>query len=219
MRENTTGTSPRVSFAGSPALMLFLGACPAMALTNNVLSALGIGVATMLVMLLSNLVLGALRGVVGDGFVAKVVVISFFASAVGMLMNAFAYSVYQLMGVYAAVLAVNLLAFHSAEQAGKNGLGAALADAVVTGLAFTAVLVCVAAVREIFGSASFAGMSIDFLKGYTVPILAQAPGGFIVFAIALAVVNRFMPGKDKTAHSVACAAAGVDCAADEEVAQ
>lgn len=216
MSENKS-SSPRTFIVENPVLALFLGACPAMALTANVLSALGIGIAALAVMVLSNLVIGALRRVIGDGFAARIVVITFFASAVGMLMNAYAYSVYQLMGVYIAVLSVNLLVFRSAEQAGKNGIGSALADAVVTGLVFTVVLVCMAAVREVFGSASFAGISIGILKDHTIPILTQAPGGFIVFAFALAAVNRLCPARAKSAPGVACAAAGVDCAGKEEV--
>ena len=195
----------------NPVLILFLGACPAMALTANVLSALGIGLAALLVMLLSNLVLGALRKLIGTSFLAKAVVVSFFASLVGMLMNAFLPGVYQLLGVYAAVLAVNLLVFHSAEEADKASLGAGARDAVLTGLCFTAALVCMAVVREVLGSASFAGLPISFLKNYTIPLLAQAPGGFLVFAIELAVIQRLCPAKDGCACGLACAAAGCAC--------
>ena len=179
----------------SPASILFLGACPAMALTANVLSALGIGLATLCVMLLSNLVLCLLRGLTGGGVLVKVVVISFFASAAGMLMNAFLPHVYQLMGVYVAVLAVSLVAFDSAEKAEDSGIGSAVVSAVVTGLIFTAALVCMAVVREALGSGSFAGAGIAFMQGYTIPLLAQVPGGFIVFSILLAVLNRFCPAK------------------------
>ena len=207
MADNTA--SPRAGF--DPVLALALGACPAMALTANVLSAVGIGLAALAVMVLSNLVIGALRGVIGNGFLAKLVVICFFATAAAMVMNAYAYSVYQLMGMYASVLAVNLMVFHSAEKAGKDGLGAGLVDAVVTGLVFTLVIVCVAAVREVLGSASIAGHTIEFMKNYTVPLLAQAPGGFIVFAIALAVVNGCRGGKKTAcAGGVACAAVGAE---------
>ena len=178
-----------------PVSVLFLGACPAMALTANVLSALGIGLATLCVMLLSNLVLCLLRGLTGGGILAKIVVISFFASAAGMVMNAFLPNVYQLMGVYIAVLAVSLVAFDSAEKAENSGIGSAIVSAVVTGLGFTAALVCMAVVREVLGRGSIAGTSIAFMQGYTIPLLAQAPGGFIVFAILLALLNRFCPAK------------------------
>ena len=203
--------------ARSPVPVLFLGACPAMALTANVLSALGIGLAALLVMLLSNLALGALRKIIGTGFLAKIVVISFFASLAGMLMNAFLPGVYQLIGVYMAVLAVSLLVFHSAEEAEKADIGSAARDAIVTGLGFTAALVCMAAVREVLGSASFAGLAIPFLKDYTVPLLAQAPGGFIVFAIELAVINKLCPanGGCECGCGVACAAAGAGCAGND----
>lgn len=197
-----------------PVLLLFLGACPAMALSANVLSALAVGVAALLVMLLSNLVLWVLRGIIGTGVLAKLVVISCFVSAVQLLMNAFLPSVYPMMGVYLAVLAVSLLLFHEAESADKGGLGAALGGAIVAGLIFTAAVVCMAAVREVFGSASFAGIEIAALKNYTVPLLAQAPGGFVVFAFVLAVLNKLCPA-GKRPDGQACEAAGLGAATEE----
>lgn len=197
-----------------PVLLLFLGACPAMALSANVLSALAVGAAALLVLLLSNLVLWLLRGIVGTGIVAKLVVVSCFVSAVQLLMNAFLPSIYPMMGVYLAVLAVSMMIFHEAEAAEKGGLGAALVGAAVAGLTFTAAAVVMAAVREVFGSASFAGIPIGALKNYTVPLLAQAPGGFIVFAFLLAVLNKLCPAKAEPAGRV-CEAAGLGPDAEE----
>lgn len=204
MRENSLSAA----LTRKPVLLLFLGACPAMALSANVLSALAIGVAALLVMLLSNLVLWLLRGILGGSVLAKLVVISCFVSAVQMLMNAFLPSVYPMMGVYLAVLAVSLLLFHEAEETDEGGLGAALGGAVSAGLIFTAAVVVMAAVRELFGSASFAGIPVAALKNYTVPLLAQAPGGFVVFAFVLAVLNKLCPAKAEP-KGAACEAAGL----------
>ena len=169
--------------------LLFLGACPALALTGAVLPALAIGLTTLGVMLLSDLVLGLLRPLVGHGFLAKAVVISGFAAAAGLLMSAFLPDVYKLMGVYLAVLAVNMIAYDSAEKTVSAGLFPGVIDAVVTGLVFTVAIVCLAAVREVLGSGSFAGISIGFMKNYTIPLLAQAPGGFVLFALELALLQ------------------------------
>ena len=178
-----------------PVSVLFLGACPAMALTGAVLPALAIGLATLGVMLLSNLLLGLLRPLVGNGFLAKAVVISGFATAAGLLMSAFLPNVYSLMGVYLAVLAVSLPAYDSAEKTASSGLLAGVADAIVTGLIFTVAIVCLAAVREVLGSGSLAGTGIGFMKNYTIPLLAQAPGGFVLFALELALLQAVFPAK------------------------
>ena len=178
-----------------PVSVLFLGACPAMALTGALLPALAIGLATLGVMLLSNLLLGLLRPLVGSGFLARAVVISCFAAAAGLLMSAFLPELYSLMGVYIAVLAVSMPAYDSAEKTAGDGLLPGLADAVVTGLMFTAALVCLAAVRELLGSGSLAGVGIGFMKNYTIPLLAQAPGGFILFAMELALLQAVIPAK------------------------
>ena len=150
MRDNSLSAA----LTRKPVLLLFLGACPAMALSANVLSALAVGIAALLVLLLSNLVLWLLRGILGGSVLAKLVVAACFVSAVQMLMNAFLPSVYPMMGVYLAVMAVSMLLLHEAETAEEGGLGAALGGAVVTGLIFTAAVVVMAAVREVFGSAS-----------------------------------------------------------------
>lgn len=117
-----------------------------------------------------------------------------FASAADMLMNAYLPGTYKMMGIYLALIAVDLLAFGAAENSAKAGLGKALADAAVTGIYFAVVILVVAALRELFGSGSFAGNEIAFLKDHAVPLLNQASGGFVILAFAAAVVNKLCRG-------------------------
>ena len=80
----------------------------------------------------------------------------------------------------------------------------------MTGLGFTLALFCMAAVREIFGNGSFAGLAIPFLGSHSIPLLLKAPGGFLVFAILLAVIQALR--RDDCgceAEGLACAAAGI----------
>ena len=117
------------SIAGNPLLILFLGACTAMGATTTVLGAVAMGVAALLVMVLSALVLTALKKVIPQcaRVPACVIIVAGFVSIVQMLMNAFLPEIYQMLGIYVAVAAVDLLIFGSADEASvagavKNGL-------------------------------------------------------------------------------------------------
>ena len=221
---NETKKSPKLleAIGANPVLVLLLGACPAMALTTDVRAALAIGLATLVVMVLSSVVITALTKLIPQGarLAACVLVTTAFVSAVEMLMNAYLPSVYSMMGIYLAVCAVNLLVFGAAENAAEAGFGKALVNALVTGLVFTAVILVVAAIRELFGYGSFAGNEIAFLKAHAVVTLTQPTGGFMIFAFVAAVVNKLFPGCCCAARGTAFAAAGltdVKCAEKEEV--
>ena len=221
---NETKKSPKLleAIGANPVLVLLLGACPAMALTTDVRAALAIGLAALVVMVLSSVVIAALARLIPQGarLAACVLVTTAFVSAVEMLMNAYLPSVYSMMGIYLAVCAVNLLVFGAAENAAEAGFGKALMNALVTGLVFTAVILVVAAIRELFGYGSFAGNEIAFLKAHAVVTLTQPTGGFMIFAFVAAVVNKLFPGCCCAARGTAFAAAGltdVKCAEKEEV--
>ncbi|MGM9543091.1 MAG: Rnf-Nqr domain containing protein [Candidatus Limivicinus sp.] len=221
---NETKKSPKLleAIGANPVLVLLLGACPAMALTTDVRAALAIGLAALVVMVLSSVVIAALARLIPQGarLAACVLVTTAFVSAVEMLMNAYLPSVYSMMGIYLAVCAVNLLVFGAAENAAEAGFGKALVNALVTGLVFTAVILVVAAIRELFGYGSFAGNEIAFLKAHAVVTLTQPTGGFMIFAFVAAVVNKLFPGCCCAARGTAFAAAGltdVKCAEKEEV--
>ena len=221
---NETKKSPKLleAIGANPVLVLLLGACPAMALTTDVRAALAIGLAALVVMVLSSVVIAALAKLIPQGarLAACVLVTTAFVSAVEMLMNAYLPSVYSMMGIYLAVCAVNLLVFGAAENAAEAGFGKALVNALITGLVFTAVILVVAAIRELFGCGSFAGNEIAFLKAHAVVTLTQPTGGFMIFAFVAAVVNKLFPGCCCAARGTAFAAAGltdVKCAEKEEV--
>ena len=199
--------------AGNALLILLLGACPAMGATTTVLGAVGIGIAVLAVMLLSCILLTALKKAIPEcaRVPAAVLVIAGFASLVQMVMNAFLPEVYQMTGIYLAVAAVNLLVFGTGEDAGKGSVGAAVADALKTGLRFVVILAIMGAVREVLGEGSFAGMDIPFLQNYTIPVLTKAPGGFIVYSILAAVVSKLHKGAEVSGTGAACAAAGIAC--------
>jgi len=202
----------RSVIAENPLLILFLGACPAMGATTSVLGALGMGAALLAVMLLSGIVIAALRKAIPDcaRIPAYLIIIAGFVSIVQMLMNAFLPEIYQMLGIYIAVAAVDLVVFANAEDGAEGGIGAAVKGAVKTGLCFIFVVVVVAFFREVLGSGSFAGKDIAALTNYRIPALTKAPGGFIVYSFVAAVVSSLF-GKKAEGTGAACAAAGIGC--------
>lgn len=178
-----------------PVTLLFLGAVPALAASADVRAALGMSLAVLLVLLCSTLLLGLLRKLIPSEakLPAAVLTVAGFASMAQLLLNAFLPTAASMLGLYLAVLAVDLMIFSAAETALDEGLGAALGRAVLTAVCFAVFALILAALREVFGAASFAGHEIAALKAYRIPLLLQSSGGLILYSILLAVVNRIFP--------------------------
>ena len=177
----------------NPVLVLVLGTCPTLAQSNSVINALGMGIAATLVLVCSNVVISALRNIIPDTvrIPCYIVVIAGFVSVVQLLMQAYLPDLYEMMGVYLALIVVNCIILGRAEMfARKNGVIDSAIDGVGMGLGFLLALLAMATVREVFGAGTFAGFEIPFLVDYNIPILKQAPGGFLVFGILIAVVNK-----------------------------
>ena len=178
-----------------PVTLLFLGAVPALAASADVRAALGMSLAVLLVLLCSTLLLGLLRKLIPSEakLPAAVLTVAGIASMAQLLLNAFLPTAAAMLGLYLAVLAVDLMIFSAAETALDEGLGAALGRAVLTAVCFAVFALILAALREIFGAASFAGHEIAALKAHRIPLLLQSSGGLILYSILLAVVNRIFP--------------------------
>ena len=182
----------------NPVTLLFLGAAPALAASTDVRAALGMSAAVLCVLLCSALVLGLLRKLIPAEakFGAALLVVAGFASMAQLLLQAFLPSAWAMLGFYAAILGVDLMLFGNAENALDEGLGKGLVSALVSGLCFAVFVLILAAIRELFGAASFAGNPVEALKDYKIGTLTQASGGLCVFAILLAVVNRIFPSEN-----------------------
>lgn len=193
------------AIAKNPLMVLFLGACPAMAATATLMGGFGMGMAVLAVMILSNVVLALLKKVMpAQAMIPVCVIVSAgFVSAAQMLMNAFMPEVYEMIGLYVAVVAVNLVVFSEAEAAADSSVGTAVLQAVITGLSFTAILLVMGAIRELLGSASIAGKEVAFLADYRIPLLATAPGGYLVASIVAALLSKV--------NAPCCGSEGCDC--------
>lgn len=184
----------------NPVLVLLLGTCPTLATTSSTLNALGMGVAATAVLIGSNFAISLLRKVIPDKvrIPAYIVIIAGFVTVVEMLMHAFLPGLYSALGVFLSLIVVNCIILGRAEMyASKNGIVDSVLDAVGMGIGFTLALFLMSSIREIFGAGSWFGFEIPFIKDYTIPILTQAPGGFFVFGLLIAAVNKFMSSKPK----------------------
>ena len=183
----------------NPVLVLLLGTCPTLATTTGVISALAMGVATTAVLICSNIVISALRKAIPDKvrIPCYIVVIAGFVSVVQMLMQAYFPDLYDMLGVYLALIVVNCIILGRAEMfARKNGPVISLFDGLGMGLGFTLALVLMGSIREVIGAGSWAGIELTALKPYAVSIMTAAPGGFLVFGCLIAFVNKFFSGKN-----------------------
>ncbi len=191
----------------NPVLVLVLGTCPTLAVTTSVISAISMGIATLFVLLCSNIVISALRNIISDKvrIPAYIVVIAGFVSIVQMVLQAYLPSIYDMLGVYLALIVVNCIILGRAEMfANKNSIGASALDGIGMGIGFTLTLFAMSTIREVIGNASFFGMKIEFLQNYKLSILTSAPGGFFVFGCLIALVSVITKGKYPKKKSFSC---------------
>ena len=177
----------------NPVLILILGTCPTLATSTSVISALSMGVAATAVLIGSNVVISALRKVIPDTvrIPCYIVIIATFVTLVQMLLQAFLPSIYDMLGVYLALIVVNCIILGRAEMfARKNTVLDSAIDGIGMGIGFLLALVFIATIREVLGNGSFAGIKIAFLQEYKIPVIAQAPGGFLVYGIVIAMMNK-----------------------------
>lgn len=178
---------------GTPSLLLPLGAGFVMASSADIRAALGMGVAVLLTTVLSSIVISGIRKLIPDKFHLPIyiLVVTGFVSLIHMLMSAYVPEVVDMLGVHLAALAVSAVPYREAEEiSGVSGEKTTIVSALLTGAFFTVIMVVCALFREVLGNASFWGMEIKFLANYKVSALAGVFGGYLVLAIALAVIRK-----------------------------
>jgi len=187
--------------AENPVLVLVLGTCPTLAVSTSIISALSMGLAATVVLVGSNAVISALRKVIPDTvrIPCYIVIIAGFVTAVQMLLQAYLLPVYKMLGVYLALIVVNCIILGRAEMyARKNTVVDSMLDGLGMGVGFLLALFAMAFIREVFGAGTLTFIPgkpiyIPVLSDYNIPMLKDAPGGFLVFGILIAVVNKIGP--------------------------
>ncbi len=191
----------------NPVLVLVLGTCPTLAMSVNVINAVAMGLAATAVLICSNSVISLLRKVIPDTvrIPCYIVVIAGFVTLVQMLMEAYLPELYDMLGVYLALIVVNCIILGRAEMfANKHNVLESALDGLGMGLGFTLALICMATIREVFGNGTFANIAIPFLQDHKVSVLTAPPGGFLVFGCLIALVAFITRGKAPQRESFDC---------------
>ena len=178
----------------NPTFVLVLGMCPTLGTTTSAINGLGMGVATMAVLILSNMFIAMIKNLIPDKvrIPAFIVVIASFVTVVDMLMQAFVPSLYSALGVFIPLIVVNCIILGRAEAfASKNGVIDSALDGVGIGLGFTLSLTTIGCVREILGSGSVFGLSLG-IADYMPLVFVLAPGGFLVLGFLMVLFNKYL---------------------------
>ena len=187
----------------NPVLVLVLGTCPTLAISTSVIAAFGMGIAATAVLILSNMAISAIRKIVPDPvrIPCYIVVIAGFVTVVELVMEAYAFSLYQSLGVYLSLIVVNCIILGRAEMyASKHGV----VDSAM-GLGFTLAICAMAAIRETLGCGTFCGLPVPWFHENPIGILTMAPGGFFVFGCMIALINKISKGKAIKKKEFGCA--------------
>ena len=175
----------------NPAFILMLGMCPTLAVTTSAINGLGMGLSSLVVLAISNVVISLLRKMIPDEvrLPAFIVIVASFVTVVELLMEAYMESLYASLGIYIPLIVVNCIILGRAEAyASKNPPLLSLFDGLGMGLGFTVALVIIGSIRELLGAGSIFGIA---LPGNCEPIafFVRAPGAFLVLAIVVAIMN------------------------------
>ncbi|MBR3590623.1 MAG: electron transport complex subunit E [Alistipes sp.] len=175
----------------NPTFVLILGMCPTLGVTSSAINGMGMGVATMAVLIMSNMVIAMIKNLIPDKvrIPAFIVVIASFVTIIEMLMKAYVPALYASLGVFIPLIVVNCIILGRAEAfASKNGVIDSALDGIGIGLGFTLSLTIIGMVREALGAGSIFGYNF---AGDVMPLLfILAPGGFIVLGYLIVLFNK-----------------------------
>lgn len=188
----------------NPVLCLVLGTCPTLAVTTSASNAIGMGVAATMVLVCSNAVISALRKFIPDKvrIPAYITIIAGFVTIVQMLVKAFAPAINDSLGIFLPLIVVNCIILGRAEMfAGKNPVIPSIFDGLGMGVGFTAALLLMGIIRELFGSGSVFGVQ---LLPFKILIFILPPGGFFVFGMLIMLANKLNTRAGKEVKNTPC---------------
>ena len=177
----------------NPTFVLILGMCPTLATTSSAINGLSMGLATLFVLILSNIVISAIAPAVPDKvhIPVYIVVIATFVTVLQLLMQAYVPAVYATLGLFIPLIVVNCIVLGRAEAfANKNGIIDSALDGLGVGLGFTVSLTVIGLVREILGNGSVFGFK--FIDGDGILEFIMAPGAFLVLGYLMVLFNKFL---------------------------
>ena len=176
----------------NPTFVLLLGMCPTLGTTSSAINGMGMGLATMFVLICSNVVISSIKNLIPDmvRIPAFVVVIASFVTLLQMIMQAYVPALYATLGLFIPLIVVNCILLGRAEAfAAKNGPVPSFFDGLGMGLGFTLALTILGGVREFLGTGKLFDIAI-MPEQYGMLIFVLAPGAFIALGYLIAIVNK-----------------------------
>ncbi len=207
----------------NPTFVMMLGMCPTLAVTTSAMNGLGMGLTTMVILALSNLIISMLRKVIPDDVrvPAFIVIVASFVTIVQFLLQAYIPTLNESLGLYIPLIVVNCIILGRAEAyASKNPMIASLFDGIGMGLGFTIGLTSIGIVRELIGAGKIFGAAVLPASYEPVSIFVMAPGAFFVLALLTGLQNKVKlnmakKGKDvskiQSGCNADCASCGAKC--------
>ena len=195
-KENKKTIFTRGLLKENAVFVMLLGLCPVLGTTTSAINGMGMGLATLFVLVLSNLVVSLIKNFIPDKvrIPAFIVIIASFVTIIQLLMRAYVPALYKSLGIFIPLIVVNCLILGRAEAfASKNSVFDSLLDGLGMGLGFTLGLTILGALREILGSLSLFGFK--FMEGDGMLVFVLAPGGFIGLGYIISVFNKITKKK------------------------
>ncbi len=175
----------------NPTFVLVLGMCPTLGTTTSAVNGMGMGLATLFVLVMSNIVISLIKNYIPDKvrIPSFIVVIASFVTVVQLCMEAYVPALYATLGVFIPLIVVNCIILGRAEAfASKNGVLDSALDGLGMGLGFTLSLTVLGAVRELLGAGTVFGHSL--LNGDGMLFFVLAPGAFVALGYLMAIFNK-----------------------------
>lgn len=201
----------------NPTFVLMLGMCPTLAVTSSAINGMGMGLTTTVVLIMSNMIISALRKVIPDKvrIPAFIVIVASLVTVVQLLLQAYVGFLYDALGIYIPLIVVNCIILGRAEAyASKNGVLLSACDGIGMGLGFTVGLTSIGLVREFLGNGSVFNLNILPSSYEPISIFIMAPGAFFVLACLTALQNKLKaPSATNVPHkeSLSCGGNCVTC--------
>ena len=176
----------------NPTFVLLLGMCPTLGTTSSAMNGMSMGLATMAVLIFSNLIISLIKNLVPDmvRIPSFIVVIASLVTILQMVIKAFAPEIDKSLGLFIPLIVVNCIILGRAEAfAAKNGPVSSVFDGIGMGLGFTLGLTLLGAVREFLGTGKIFSMTI-FPDSYGALVFVLAPGAFIALGYLIAIINK-----------------------------
>jgi electron transport complex protein RnfE len=175
-----------------PPFRLVLGLCPTLAVTTAAENGMGMGLATTFVLVFSNVLVSILRKVIPSKvrIASYIVVIASFVVIVELLMQAYFYPLFKILGIFIPLIVVNCIILGRAEAfASRNPIIHSLADGLGIGLGFTISLTVLGSIREILGNGTLFGASVMWSSFEPLSFIVKAPGAFVCLGLLLGLMN------------------------------